>query len=309
VHRPAAIEQLKILAGDAEVDVWPTCAGDRATSVAKKAVKHAAEFGYDTIIIDTAGRLHIDSEMMNEVKDIAKKVGPQRILYVADAMTGQDAIKSARAFNEEMEITGVVLTKLDGDARGGAALSVRAVTGKPIIFAGTGERMDDLEPFHPERMAGRILGRGDVVGLVEKVASEVKEEEAKRMHETMVKGSFNFEDYLNQLKMVKRMGPLDRMMGMLPGVEKVAKGINTDDLARELLRKEAMIQSMTIEERKNPKILNGSRRKRIAAGAGVAVSDLNRFVKEYDMFAGFMKKISKGGLGNLFKGLTPQMFS
>lgn len=309
VYRPAAIQQLKILAKSAGVDVWPTEEGDRAVKVARKAVKHADKNGYDTVIIDTAGRLHIDEEMMDEVKSIARKVEPQRILYVADAMTGQDAVKSAAAFNGALEITGVVLSKLDGDARGGAALSVRAVTGKPIIFAGTGESIDDIEPFYPDRMAGRILGKGDIVSLVEKVAGEVKEEEAAQMEATFRKGSFSFDDYLKQLKMVGRMGPLDKMLGMIPGLSAMSGSINTDDLGRELRRKEAMIQSMTHQERKNPKILNGSRRKRIAAGSGVGVNDLNRLIKEYGMFAKMMRKAAKGGLKNLFKGLTPQAFS
>jgi len=309
VHRPAAIEQLGILAKQTGVDFWPTRPGDKAVKVAKNAVKHATRLGYDTIIIDTAGRLHIDREMMGEVRDIVKKVSPQRILYVADAMTGQDAVKSADVFNKELEITGVALTKLDGDARGGAALSVRAVTGKPIIFVGTGERTDDLEPFHPDRMASRILGKGDVVSLVERVAAKVDSDEAEEMGRTLLGGRVTFADFLKQLKMVKRMGPLDKMLGLIPGMGGLAENMDSKALDCQLRRREAMIQSMTRQERANPRILNGSRRKRIADGAGVSVSDLNRFIKEFDMFAKMMKKASRGGMKNLFKGLTPQAFS
>jgi len=304
VYRPAAIEQLKILAGNVGVDCWPTENGDKAVKVTKNAVKHATKQGYDTIIIDTAGRLHIDEAMMDEVRSISKKVEPQRILYVADAMTGQDAVKSAKAFNEALEITGVVLTKLDGDARGGAAMSVKAVTNKPIIFVGVGERIDDLEEFHPDRMASRILGRGDVVSLVEKVASEVKEDEAEEMGRAFLKGKFTFDDFLKQLNLMKRMGPLEKMLGMLPGMGGLMNNVDPEKMERELRHKEAMIQSMTRQERSNPRILNGSRRKRIAHGAGVNVSDLNRFIKEFDTVAKMMKKASGKGFKNLFKGLT-----
>ncbi|MBT3181320.1 MAG: signal recognition particle protein [Deltaproteobacteria bacterium] len=308
-QRPAAIEQLRVLAGQVEVDCYETHPKDKAVKVAKHAVKYATKQGYDTIIIDTAGRLHIDEEMMDEVKSISKKVEPERILYVADAMTGQDAVKSAKAFNEALEITGVVLTKLDGDARGGAALSVKAVTDKPIIFVGTGEKLDDLELFHPDRMAGRILGRGDVVSLVEQVANNVQEAEAEEMGKALLSGRMTFDDFLSQLKMVKKMGPLEKMIGMLPGMGGMTKNLDPEQMKRDLSHKEAMIQSMTKQERANPRILNGSRRKRIANGAGMAVSDLNRFIKEFEAFAKMMKKIRKGGMKNLFKGLTPQAFS
>lgn len=310
VHRPAAILQLKVLAQEAGIDCWPTQVGDRARHVAKDAVKHAKKVGYDTIIIDTAGRLHIDREMMDEVVDIARKVEPQRILYVADAMTGQDAVKSAKAFDGALPITGVVLTKLDGDARGGAALSVRAVTGKPIIFVGTGERLDDLEPFYPERMASRILGRGDVVSLVEKVASSVEEKDAKELSEAIFKKGFTFDDFLKQIKMMKKLGPLEKILGLMPGAGEVMKGIRPEELEQEIRRKEAIVLSMTREERCNPRLLNGSRRKRIALGAGQEVSAVNRFIKEFEMMEKMMKKFSGGRmLRNLFKGLTPQAFS
>lgn len=309
VHRPAAVEQLRILAAQAGVDCWETGPKEKAVRVAKHAVAHAVKVGYDTIIIDTAGRLHVDQEMMDEVIEIADKVRPQRVLYVADAMTGQDAVRSAKAFDEALAITGVVLTKLDGDARGGAALSVRAVTGKPIIFVGTGEKLDDLEPFHPDRMASRILGMGDVVSLVERVAANVEEAEAREFGEEILKGGFTLEDFLKQLKMMRKLGPLEKIMGMMPGMGKLTEGAKPEDLERELRRKEAMVLSMTRQERRNPRILNGSRRKRIAAGAGMDVSALNRFLKEFEMMGKMMKRFTKGGMGKIFKGLTPQAFS
>ncbi len=304
VQRPAAIEQLRLLASKVGVDCYETSPKDKAVKVAKEALKHASKNGYDTVIIDTAGRLHVDEEMMGEVRDIAEKVNPQRILYVADSMTGQDAVRSAKAFNEALEITGVVLTKLDGDARGGAALSIRAVTGKPILFVGTGEGVDDLEPFYPERMAGRILGMGDVVSLVEKVASSVKEDEAKDLQEQMMKGRISFEDFLKHMKMMKKLGPLEKVIGMMPGLQNLSANINADEMENALKKREAMILSMTREERLNPRILNGSRRRRIAKGSGCEVFELNRFIKEFDSFAVMMKNLGRFGMKGLFKHLT-----
>ena len=310
VHRPAAVEQLKVLAGEAGVDCWQTEAKEGAVEVAVAALTHARKIGYDTVIIDTAGRLHVDSEMMDEAREIARRVAPHRVLYVADAMTGQDAVKSAKAFDEALPITGVVLTKLDGDARGGAALSVRAVTGKPIIFAGVGERLADLEPFHPERMASRILGMGDVVSLVETVAANVEEAEAKAMGEKLMKGGFTLEDFLGQIKMMRRMGPLEKLIGMVPGMGGMKLDLKPEEMERELRWKEAIVFSMTRQERSNPRILNGSRRKRIAAGAGRSVADVNRFIKEFEAMEKMMKRLSGGGkFKNLLKGLTPQAFS
>lgn len=311
VHRPAAIEQLKILAQQAGVDCWPTEKGDKAVKVVKGALKQAEKIGYDTIIIDTAGRLHVDEAMMQEVRDIERKAEPQRILYVADAMTGQDAVKSAAAFDQHLPITGIVLTKIDGDARGGAALSVRAVTGKPIIFVGTGERLDDLEPFHPERMAGRILGRGDVVSLVEKVAEKVEAADAEALSSSVLGGSFTMEDFLKQMKMIKKLGPLDKLLGLMPGMGGMLKGADTGDIEVQLKRKEAIVHSMTIQERRKPRILNGSRRSRIAKGAGVSVSEVNRFLKEFEAMERMMKRFGKGGLAKklLSKGLTDRPFS
>lgn len=309
-QRPAAVEQLRTLAAQAGVDCWPTDAGDKAAKVVKAAMKHAEKIGYDTIVIDTAGRLHVDAEMMEEVRDIAKKAEPQRILYVADAMTGQDAVKSARAFDEAMPITGVVLTKLDGDARGGAALSIRTVTGKPILFCGTGERLSDLEPFHPDRMAGRILGKGDVVSLVEQVASKIDATEASDLSRSVLKKGLTLTDFLAQLKMVKRLGPLDKVLGMMPGMGGMLKDADPAVMERELKRKEAIVLAMTLQEREKPGVLNGSRRSRIAKGAGVQVSEVNRFLKEFEAMEKMMKAFSAGGLAKkMLKGLTERAFS
>ncbi len=309
-QRPAAVEQLRTLAKQAGVDCWPTDAGDKAAKVVKAAMKHAEKIGYDTIVIDTAGRLHVDAEMMEEVRDIARKAEPQRILYVADAMTGQDAVKSARAFDEAMPITGVVLTKLDGDARGGAALSIRAVTGKPILFCGTGERLADLEPFHPDRMAGRILGKGDVVSLVEQVASRIDAAEAEDLGRAVLKKRFTLTDFLSQMKMVKRLGPLDKVLGMMPGMGKMLKDADPEVMERELKRKEAIVLSMTFQEREKPGVLNGSRRSRIAKGAGVQVAEVNRFLKEFEAMERMMKAFSTGSLAKkMLKGLTERAFS
>jgi signal recognition particle subunit SRP54 len=310
VHRPAAIDQLRILAEKAGIDCWHTEKGNRAVKVVKAAMKHAGKIGYDTIVIDTAGRLHIDEEMMDEVRDIEKRAKPERILYVADSMTGQDAVKSAKAFDESLPITGIVLTKIDGDARGGAALSVRHVTGKPILFVGTGEKLEDLEPFHPDRMAGRILGKGDVVSLVEKVADSVDASEAEEMGEALMKGQFTMEEFLRQMRMIKRLGPLEKVLGLMPGMGGMLKKLDSVDMDRELRRKEAIVSSMTRQERKKPKILNGSRRSRIATGAGVKVADVNRFMKEFDAMERMMRRMGRGGLPKgLLKGLTGQPFS
>ncbi len=310
VHRPAAIDQLRILAEKAGVDCWPTGKGDKAVKVVKSALKQAGKIGYDTIIIDTAGRLHIDEEMMQEVRDIEKRANPQRILYVADSMTGQDAVKSAKAFDENLPITGIVLTMIDGDARGGAALSVRAVTGKPLIFVGTGEKLEDLEQFHPDRMAGRILGKGDVVSLVEKVAEKVEASDAEEMGQALAQGRFTMEEFLKQMKMIKKLGPLEKIMGLMPGMGGLMKSLDKVDLDRELGRKEAIVRSMTLEERKKPVILNGSRRGRIARGAGVTVTEVNRFLKEFAAMEKMMKRIGRRGLaGGLLKGLTDRPLS
>jgi len=310
VHRPAAIDQLSVLAGQAGVDCWPTERGDRAAKVVKSALKHARKIGYDTIIIDTAGRLHVDEAMMEEIREIAKRAKPQRVLYVADSMTGQDAVRSAKAFDEALAITGVVLTKLDGDARGGAALSIRAVTGRPIVFAGTGERLEDIEPFHPDRMAGRILNKGDVVSLVERVAGNIDESEAAQIGRSVLKRRFTFEDFLSQMKMLKKMGPLDKLLGLMPGMGGLAAGADTADMERKLSHREAIVLSMTRRERANPKLLNGSRRGRIARGAGLEVSEVNKFLKEFAVMEKMMKQLGGGRMAKgLLNGLTSRGFS
>ncbi|MFH0799845.1 MAG: signal recognition particle protein [Pseudomonadota bacterium] len=309
VHRPAAIDQLMTLAKEANVDCWPTEKASGAVDAAKAALAHAKKIGYDTIIIDTAGRLHVDREMMEEAIAISGEVKPKRILYVADAMTGQDAVKSAKAFDEALAITGIVLAKMDGDARGGAAFSVKSVTGKPIIFVGSGERLDDLETFHPERMASRILGLGDVISLAQRVAESV-EGEGEEMGRAMSSGRFTLDDFIKQIRMMRKLGPMDRILGLIPGMGGITKDLNPEDLEREMRRKEAIICSMTREEKSNPRVLNGSRRKRIAMGAGRTVSDVNRFLKEFETMGKMMKKFSgRGALRGLFKGLTKQTFS
>ena len=311
VQRPAAVDQLRALAQQAGVDCWATDASRGAVDVAREALAHARSIGYDTVIVDTAGRLHVDGAMMAEVQEIARTVAPQRILYVADAMTGQDAVRSAKAFDEALPVTGVVLTKLDGDARGGAALSVRHATGKPILFAGVGEKLEDLEAFHPERMASRILGMGDVVSLVEQVAANVEERDAQELSAALAKRRFTFDDFLKQLRMMRKMGPLEKLMGMLPGgMGRAMQEVDPATLERELAHKEAIVLAMTRQERSNPRLLNGSRRRRIAAGAGLDVPAVNRFLKEFEAMEKMLKRFSGGGLmKNLLKGLTPQAFS
>lgn len=309
VHRPAAIEQLMKLSRDEELACYPSSHNDKAIRIAKSAVKYATRESYDTVIIDTAGRLHIDEEMMREVREITRKVEPQRILYVADAMTGQDAAKSAAAFNEALSITGIILTKLDGDARGGAALSIRAVTGRPILFAGVGEKVRDFEPFHPDRMARRILGMGDVVSLVEKVEGEVSREEMEDIAISMERGKFDLEDYLKQLSMVQKLGPAEKFIGMIPGFSQMAGRVDSTEVKSMIERRQAILRSMTVSERKNPKIINGSRRKRIAQGSGTEVSEVNRLLKEFKAMQQMMDKFSKGGMKKLLGGLTGRLFS
>lgn len=309
VNRPAAIDQLTKLANDERISCYLSSPKDKPVKIAKAALKYANKEGYDTVIVDTAGRLHIDDVMMNEVRDIAKKIEPDRILYVADSMTGQDASASAAAFNEALPITGTVLTKLDGDAKGGAALSIRAVTGKPILFVGVGEKTGDFELFHPDRMARRILGMGDVVSLVEKVELEIDKRDAENLANTIGRGQFGLEDYLKQLKMVEKLGPVDKFMGMVPGFSQFSDKIDPENVKKMIKQKVAIVCSMTSQERKNPKILNGSRRKRIAMGSGMDVSEVNKMLKEFKAMQEMMVKFSKGGFKKLFKGLTGGMFS
>lgn len=291
VHRPAAIDQLITLGKQVEVPVY----ADRSSSavkIAADAVDHARKNARDTVIIDTAGRLHVDEEMMAEVAAVKETIQPHEILFVVDAMTGQDAVNSAKAFHDRLDYDGIVLTKLDGDTRGGAALSIRAVVQKPIKFASVGEKLDALEPFHPDRIASRILGMGDIVTLVEKAQEQFDQEKAVKLEEKLRTSQFTFEDFLEQLREVKKMGPLSQVLAMLPGANRLPANAQVDDGA--LVRVEAMIQSMTPEERIRPSIINGSRRKRIARGSGTTVQEVNRLLKQFDEMQRMMKRFSKG---------------
>jgi signal recognition particle subunit SRP54 len=301
VQRPAAQEQLAVLARQAEVAALPVVAGERPLAIARRAVQTGRLEGYDVVILDTAGRLHVDEALMLELAAVRDATLPSETLLVADAMTGQDAVNVAKSFNERIGVTGIMLTRIDGDARGGAALSMRAVTGKPIKFVGTGERIDALEPFQAERIAGRILDMGDVVGLVEKAAETIDQEEAEKLAAKMQKGSFDLDDLAGQLRQLRKMGGMSGMMGMLPGIGRIKKQLSEAKVDDGMIRRqEAIISSMTRKERKNPKLLNASRRLRIAAGSGTSVPEINRLLKQYQDMAHMMKKVSKLGK----KGLT-----
>ena len=298
LQRPAAIEQLKVLGEQLEIEVYSE-ETKNAVKVAKNAVNYARKNGYDIVVLDTAGRLHVDKEMMDEISDVAKTVTPHQIYLVCDAMTGQDAVNSAKQFNDILELDGVILTKLDGDARGGAALSVKAVTGKPIKFIGVGEKLDKLEEFHPDRMASRILGMGDVVSLVEKAQEHFEAEEAQKMQQKMLKGSFGFDDFLKQMQAVKKMGGMGSLMKMMPGMGQM-KDLDFDGV--EMKRMEAMVYSMTPHERRDPDLIDLSRRRRIATGAGVQVNDIAGLVKTFKRSRDMIKAVSGGGFGG-FKNL------
>lgn len=289
IYRPAAIEQLKVVAGQAGVSVFEQGTQD-PVKTAKQAVKHAKDYGNDIVILDTAGRLHIDEVLMNELKRIKEAVEPNEILLVVDSMTGQDAVNVAKSFNDLLEITGVVLTKLDGDTRGGAALSVKSVTGKPIKYAGTGEKLDDLEIFHPDRMASRILGMGDMLTLIEEAEEKIDRKKAEEMAEKITKSQLDFNDLLEQLAQIKKMGPLKGILSKLPGMEKQLQDVDIDD--RQLDRIEAIILSMTPEERTKPSVINPSRKRRIAAGSGMKVEDVNRLIKQLEQMQKMIKKVT-----------------
>jgi len=281
IYRPAAIKQLETVGGQLDIPVFQM-GTENPVKIAKAAIEHAKKNGNDLVFLDTAGRLHIDESLMSELKDIKAAVNPDEIMLVVDAMTGQDAVNAATAFNDALDIDGIMLTKLDGDARGGAALSIRAVTGKPVKFSGIGEKLDQIEVFHPERMASRILGMGDVLTLIEKAEASLDEKKAKEMAEKLRKNKFTLSDYLDQLIQLKGMGSLQDIVGMLPGVDaKALSGATLDDKA--LLRTEAIILSMTPDERENPNIINNSRKKRIAAGCGLSVVDVNRLLKQFEV--------------------------
>jgi signal recognition particle subunit SRP54 len=301
IYRPAAIKQLQVLGEQLDIPVFSM--GDKTSPVdiAKSAVNHANYHGNDYILLDTAGRLHIDETLMEELFAIKNAINPTEILLVVDAMTGQDAVNVAERFNELLDLTGVVLTKLDGDTRGGAALSVKAVTGKPIKFAGMGEKLDALEPFHPERMASRILGMGDVLTLIEKAQESFDAKKAQELQQKILKAEFTLEDFLQQMQQMKNMGPLDQIMDMIPGMNKAKlKGVEFDE--KEFVRFQAIIQSMTKEERRAPHKINGSRRKRIALGSGTKVQDVNRLLKQFDQAQKMMKQLSGMATGKGKKG-------
>ena len=292
VYRPAAIEQLKILAGQINVPVYTEEGNMNPVQIAQNAVKEAKNKGYDVVIIDTAGRLAVDEQMMNEIVAIKKAVNPQEVLFVVDSMTGQDAVNTAKEFNDRLNLDGVVLTKLDGDTRGGAALSIRAVVEKPIKFIGTGEKVEAIDIFHPDRMADRILGMGDIVSLVEKAQEQFDAEEAKRLHKKLAKNTFNFNDFLKQINQIKKMGNLKDVASMIPGMGKMMKDLDFDDDAFKNI--EAIIYSMTADEREDPSIINGSRRKRIANGSGTDVQEVNKLLKQFVETRKMMKMVSQG---------------
>ncbi len=300
VHRPAAIDQLEMLAKQIEIPILAE-RGKGAVEIARGSLEHARKGARDVVIIDTAGRLHVDEEMMREVEEVKAAVKPHEILFVVDAMTGQDAVNAAKAFHERLDYDGIVLTKLDGDTRGGAALSIRAVVEKPIKFVGVGEKLDALEVFHPDRMAGRILGMGDIVTLVEKAQEQYDEQKARKIEEKLRRAQFTFEDFLEQLREIRKMGSLQQVLSMIPGVNKLPLAAGVDD--RSLVRVEAIIQSMTVEERQKPAIINGSRRKRIAAGSGTSIQEVNRILKQFGEMQKMMKTFSRGRMPRMLKGM------
>lgn len=295
IYRPAAIEQLKIVGKQAGAEVF-----ERGTSnpvkIAKEAVEYAKKQGYDTVILDTAGRLHIDEKLMKELEDIKKETNPTEILLTVDAMIGQDAVTTAEEFNNKLDITGVILTKLDGDTRGGAALSIKAITGKPIKFSGVGEKLGDLEPFHPDRIASRILGMGDVLTLIERAEQAISEDQAKELEKKFRQNKFDFEDYLTQMENLKKMGNIKDLLGMIPGLGSKIKAVEIDE--KQLLRQKAIIQSMTPYERKNPEVIKASQRKRIAEGSGTGIQDVNQLLKQLEKSKEMMKMLkNKKGFG------------
>ena len=293
VYRPAAIKQLQVVGGKVNVPVFEE-GQINPVKIAKDALDEAKRQGADVLIIDTAGRLHIDEQLMEELQKIKAEVTPDEILLVVDSMTGQDAVNVAETFNQKLDITGVIITKLDGDTRGGAALSIKAVTGKPIKFVGSGEKMEDIEPFYPDRMASRILGMGDVLTLIEKAQEAFSEEEALKLQKKMKTNSFTLQDYLNQLESVKKMGGIGKLMSMVPGLGGKVKEDDIDE--SKIIKTKAIILSMTPEERNNPDIIKASRRKRIAAGSGTSIQDVNQLLKQFDMSKEMMRRVSKNGM-------------
>ena len=309
VYRPAAQQQLELLARQADVGSLPVILAEKPVAIARRAIDVGRREGYDVVILDTAGRLHIDQEMMAEVADVRDAVQPAETLLVVDAMTGQDAVTLAREFNEKVGVTGMVLTRVDGDARGGTALSMRAVTGRPIKFLGVGEKLDALDVFHPDRVAGRILDMGDVVSLVEKAMDVVEQDEAEKLAAKMARGKFDLDDLAAQFRQIKKMGDIKGVIGMLPGIGRMKKQIEDANIdPKAINRQEAIILSMTKAERKNPDLIKASRKRRIAAGAGVSVQDVNKLLKQYQQMADVMKKVSKMGKKGLMRHGLPGLF-
>ncbi|HRD54144.1 MAG TPA: signal recognition particle protein, partial [Flavobacteriales bacterium] len=300
VYRPAAIDQLETLGKQLDIPVFSERENKNPVSIAQNAIAHAKQHGFTAVIVDTAGRLAIDEQMMQEIANVKKAINPQETLFVVDAMTGQDAVNTAKAFNERLNIDGVVLTKLDGDARGGAALSIRSVVDKPIKFIGTGEKMEALDEFHPDRMAGRILGMGDVVSLVERAQEQFDEKAARELNKKIAKDQFGFDDFLEQIGQIKKMGNMKDLMGMIPGVGKAMKNIDIPDDAFKGI--EAIIQSMTPEERKNPAVINGSRRARLAKGSGRGIEEVNKLMKQFEDMRKMMRMMGdKSKMQNMMK--------
>ncbi|MCR4965093.1 MAG: signal recognition particle protein [Bacteroidales bacterium] len=301
VYRPAAIDQLKVLGEQIGVYVYAEEDNKKPVEIAKNGVKYAKEYGYDVVLIDTAGRLAIDEEMMTEIGNIKDAVNPHEILFVVDAMTGQDAVNTAKAFNDKLNFDGVILTKMDGDTRGGAALTIRSVVQKPIKYIGTGEKMEALDVFHPDRLAERILGMGDIRSFVEKAQAQFDEEEAAKLQKKLAKNQFDFNDFMAQIQQIKKMGNLKDLMGMIPGMGKMIKDMDIDDDAFKGI--EVIIQSMTPQERANPDIINGSRRKRIAKGSGSDIQDVNRLIKQFEETRKMMKMVNNGKAKNLMRAM------
>lgn len=299
VYRPAAVKQLQVLGDKTEIDIFTGEEGENPLNIAKNALKYAKKNGKDFLLFDTAGRLHIDEKMMKELEDIKNIINPDEILLVLDSMTGQEAVNIAQVFDENLEISGIILSKIDGDARGGAALSISSIIGKPIKFVTTGEKLEDIEIFHPDRMASRILGKGDVLSLIEKAQSSFDEKKAKELEKKLMKNQFTFDDFLDQMEQMQNLGPLDQILEMIPGANsKKLKNIKIDE--KEIVHVKAIIQSMTKEERVKPDIINGSRRKRIAAGSGTSIQKVNRLLKQYKDMKKMMKNMNK--MGSMMSG-------
>lgn len=310
IYRPAAIKQLQVVGKQIDVPVFSMGDNVNPVDISKGAVEYARNNGLNVVIIDTAGRLHIDEELMNELKEVKAAVNPSEVLLVVDSMTGQDAVNVAESFNDQLDITGIILTKLDGDTRGGAALSIKAITGKPIKFAGIGEKMNDLEVFHPERMASRILGMGDVLSLIEKAQQNIDQEEAKKLGEKMMNLEFNLEDFLSSMQQMKKLGPLNKLIEMIPGVgnSKELKNVDMEQSEKELVKIEAIINSMTLKERRNPTLVSSSssRKKRIAEGSGTTIQQVNKLLKDFEAMKKMMKQM-KGMQKSFKKGMFDKL--